>query len=88
MEISIIGFSQIEETTLFRALTRDRIESASHESGRQEVHAAIACMGDARPNFLADIRKPENVTSVEVKYWDVPAGTGDAREEQESMART
>ena len=37
-------------------------------------------MGDARLDFLADIIKPEKVTPAEVKYWDVPAGTGDARE--------
>ena len=28
----------------------------------------------------ADIIKPEKVTPAEVKYWDVPAGTGDARD--------
>ena len=77
MEIGIIGFPQSGKTTLFHALTRGRVESTSHGSGRQNVHAGIARMADTRLDSLADIIQPDKVTPAEVKYWDVPAGAGE-----------
>ena len=81
MEIAIIGFPQSGKTTLFRALTRGRVGSASHGSGGQEVLAGIAHMADARLDALADTFQPEKVVPEEIKYWDVPAGLGNVGED-------
>ncbi len=77
MEIGIIGFPQSGKTTLFHALARGRVEAASQGSGRRNVHAGTARMADSRLDSLADIIQPGKVTPAEVKYWDVPAGSGD-----------
>ncbi|MCE2405024.1 MAG: YchF family ATPase [Dehalococcoidia bacterium] len=77
MEIGIIGFPQSGKTTLFHALARGRVESASQGSGRRDVHAGTARMADRRLDSLGDIIQPDKVTPAEVKYWDVPAGSGD-----------
>ena len=75
MEIGLIGLSQSGKTTLLSALTRGRSEVGTHGSGRQEVHAGVSRMADLRLDSLARIFEPEKVVPVEIRYWDVPAGT-------------
>ena len=58
------------------ALTRGRAEAGVYGAARQEVHAGVIRMPDPRLDTLAQIFNPDKVVSVEIKYWDVPAGSG------------
>ena len=76
MEIALIGFPKSGKTTLLNALTRGRVEACTYGGSRQEVHAGVSKVPDPRLDTLARIFNPEKLVTVEVKYWDVPAGSG------------
>ena len=76
MEIALIGLPQSGKTTLLHGLTRGRTEVGSYGGARQEVHAGVARMPDPRLETLTQIFNPDKLVSVEIKYWDVPAGSG------------
>ena len=76
MEIALIGFPQSGKTTLLNSLTRGRAEAGVYGSARQEVHAGVTRMADPRLDALVQIFNPDKVIAVEIKYWDVPAGSG------------
>jgi len=75
MEIALIGFPQSGKTTLLNALTRGRAEAGVYGGARQEVHAGVVRVPDPRLHTLTQIFVPDKVVPVEIKYWDVPAGS-------------
>ena len=76
MEIAIIGFPQSGKTTLLNALTRGRAQAGVYGGARQEVHAGVTRMPDPRLDTLEQLFNPDKVVPVEIKYWDVLAGSG------------
>ena len=83
MEIALIGLPQSGKTTLLKALTQGRAQSASSGSGWQEVQVGVAGMSDPRLDTLVKIFNPEKVVPAEVRYLDVPAGQRTSAETNE-----
>ena len=76
MEIALIGFPQSGKTTLLTSLTRGRAEAGVYGGARREIHASVTGMPDPRLDSLARIFNPNKLVPAEIKYWDVPAGSG------------
>lgn len=74
MEIVIIGFPGSGKTTVFHALSRGAVSSASrHTIGLQPVFGVVK-VPDPRLEVLADIFHPKRLVQADVQYVDV-AGT-------------
>ena len=69
MELSILGYPGAGKTTLFKALTGARTETAAYNP-RPTV--GVARIPDARLERLADLFGPERVVPAEVHYVDIP----------------
>jgi GTP-binding protein YchF len=68
MQTGIIGLPQVGKTSLFRILTRARVESRSQPG---QAHVGIARVPDARVAKLAEIFKPKKITYATIEYVDV-----------------
>src|SRR4030042_800230 len=71
MQIGIIGLPNSSKTTIFNALTRGQIETASFSSGKFEVHTAMVDVPDPRVETLASMFNPRKVTRARVQYNDI-----------------
>jgi len=79
MQTGIIGLPKTGKTSLFRILTRARVEA--HEAPSQ-AHVGIARVPDARVAKLAEVFKPKKVTYATVEYVDI----GGMQKEREKSA--
>jgi GTP-binding protein YchF len=68
MQTGIIGLPQVGKTSLFRILTRARVDTHSAPS---QTHVGIARVPDARVAKLAEVFKPKKVTYATIEYVDV-----------------
>ncbi|HTS11445.1 MAG TPA: redox-regulated ATPase YchF [Candidatus Limnocylindrales bacterium] len=68
MQTGIIGLPRVGKTSLFRILTRARVDT---RSGPTEAHVGIARVPDARVVKLAEVFKPKKVTYATIEYVDV-----------------
>lgn len=68
MQTGIIGLPQVGKTSLFRILTRARVESRSQPG---QTHIGVARVPDARVAKLAEIFKPKKITYATIEYVDV-----------------
>ena len=69
METGIIGLPQVGKTSLFRILTRARVEARAGQPG--ETHVGVAQVPDARVNQLAELFHPKKITFATIQYVDV-----------------
>jgi ribosome-binding ATPase len=69
MQTGIIGLGQVGKTSLFRILTRARVE-ATHGAPAQ-THVGIARVPDHRVAELAEVFKPKKVTYATIEYVDI-----------------
>ncbi|UCF35613.1 MAG: redox-regulated ATPase YchF [Acidobacteriota bacterium] len=82
MKIAIIGLPNSGKTTVFNALTRNVVETASFSSGRLEPNLAIVKVPDKRLPALNEIYRPKKLTHAEVQYVDIGGFSGaDKRQE-------
>jgi len=70
MKTGIIGLPQVGKTSLFKILTKARLEERAHS--RQE-HIGIARVPDDRLDKLSDLYSPKKTTYATVEYVDVAA---------------
>ena len=68
MQTGIIGLPQVGKTSLFRILTRARVEA---RSGPNQAHVGIARVPDARVAKLAEVFKPKKITYATIEYVDI-----------------
>ena len=68
MQTGIIGLPQVGKTSLFRILTRARVES---RSAPNQAHVGIARVPDARVAKLAEVFKPKKITYATIEYVDI-----------------
>src|ERR1700723_973631 len=68
MQTGIIGLPLTGKTSLFRILTRARVEA--HGSPNQ-AHLGIARVPDARVAKLAEVFKPKKITYATIEYVDI-----------------
>src|ERR1700676_5242623 len=68
MQTGIIGLPQTGKTSLFRILTRARVEARSTPN---QAHVGIARVPDARVAKLAEVFKPKKITYATIEYVDI-----------------
>ncbi|MFZ0634202.1 MAG: GTPase, partial [Candidatus Acidiferrales bacterium] len=68
MQTGIIGLPQVGKTSLFRILTRARVESRSQPG---QTHIGVARVPDPRVAKLAEIFKPKKITYATIEYVDI-----------------
>jgi GTP-binding protein YchF len=68
MQTGIIGLPRVGKTSLFRILTRTRVEA---HGAPTQAHVGIARVPDARVAKLADVFKPKKITYATIEYVDI-----------------
>jgi GTP-binding protein YchF len=68
MQTGIIGLPQTGKTSLFRILTRVRVDS---RAAPNQAHVGIARVPDARVAKLAEVFKPKKITYATIEYVDI-----------------
>ena len=68
MQTGIIGLPQVGKTSLFRILTRAKVEA---RSAPNQAHVGIARVPDARVAKLAEVFKPKKITYATIEYVDI-----------------
>ena len=68
MQTGIIGLPQAGKTSLFRILTRARVDA---RSAQNQAHVGIARVPDARVAKLAEAFKPKKITYATIEYVDI-----------------
>ena len=68
MQTGIIGLPQVGKTSLFRILTRARVET---HGAPAQTHVGIARVPDARVTKLAEAFKPKKTTYATIEYVDI-----------------
>ncbi len=69
MQTGIIGLPQVGKTSLFRILTRTRVEAS--RGAPNQAHVGIAKVPDARVAKLAEVFKPKKITYATIEYVDI-----------------
>jgi hypothetical protein len=80
MKTGIIGLPQVGKTSLFRILTKARVEDRGYSNPR-ESHLGVAKVPDQRLDKLAALYSPKKTTYATVEYSDVAAIGQDALKE-------
>jgi hypothetical protein len=70
MKTGIIGLPQVGKTSLFKILTKAKVEERAHS--RQE-HIGVARVPDGRLDKLSDLYQPKKTTFASVEFVDVAA---------------
>jgi GTP-binding protein YchF len=68
MQTGIIGLPQVGKTSLFRILTRARVDA---RSAPNQAHVGIARVPDERVVKLSEIFKPKKITYATIEYVDI-----------------
>jgi GTP-binding protein YchF len=68
MQTGIIGLPLVGKTSLFRILTRAKVDS---RSAPNQAHVGIARVPDARVAKLAEVFKPKKITYATIEYVDI-----------------
>jgi ribosome-binding ATPase len=69
MKLGIIGLPQSGKTTLFNALTRGSVPTAT--SGKMEIHTAVVDVPDPRVDRLSEMFHPKKTIYTKVTYVDI-----------------
>ena len=72
MKTGIIGLPQVGKTSLFKILTKAKIEEHGHSNPR-EAHIGVARVPDERLDKLSALYSPKKTTYAAVEYVDVAA---------------
>jgi ribosome-binding ATPase len=83
MQTGIIGLPQVGKTTLFKILTRAKVDA----KGAQQTHVGIARVPEPRLEKLAELYKPKKVTYATVEYVDVGGLAREKARESASLAQ-
>jgi ribosome-binding ATPase len=83
MQTGIIGLPQVGKTSLFRILTRAKVDTRSAPA---QMHLGIARVPDARVAKLAEAFKPKKVTYATIEYVDIGGLQKDREKNSASLA--
>src|SRR3954471_13445015 len=85
MKTGIIGLPQVGKTSLFKILTKSKLEAGGY-SNPKEAHIGIAKVPDARLDKLAALYNPKKLVHTAVEYADVAAIGQEALKETAFLA--
>src|SRR4051794_28267724 len=80
MKTGIIGLPQVGKTSLFKILTKAKLEAGGYSNPR-EAHVGIAKVPDDRLDRLASLYNPKKLVHASVEYVDVAAIGAEALKE-------
>src|ERR1700740_1877884 len=80
MKTGIIGLPQVGKTSLFKILTKAKLEDRGYSNPR-EAHIGVARAPDDRPDKLSALYSPKKTTYATVDYDDVAAMSQEALKE-------
>lgn len=80
MKTGIIGLPQVGKTSLFKILTKAKLEAGGYSNPR-EAHIGVAKVPDERLDKLAALYNPKKLMHVSVEYVDVAAIGAEALKE-------
>jgi GTP-binding protein YchF len=80
MKTGIIGLPQVGKTSLFKILTKAKLDEHGYSNPR-EAHIGVARVPDERLEKLSDLYSPKKTTFASVEYVDVAAIGQDALKE-------
>jgi ribosome-binding ATPase len=69
MQTGIIGLPLVGKTSLFRILTRARVDTS--RSSPNQAHVGVARVPDVRVTKLAEVFKPKKITYASIEYVDI-----------------
>ncbi len=72
MKTGIIGLPQVGKTSLFKILTKAKVDERSYSNSR-EVHLGVAKVPDERLDKLSELYDPKRTMYASVEYADVAA---------------
>jgi GTP-binding protein YchF len=70
LKIGIIGLPNVGKTTIFNALTGQRLETSTYPNVIGEPHRGIVKVPDSRLDKLSEIFKPQKTTHATIEYID------------------
>jgi ribosome-binding ATPase len=85
MKTGIIGLPQVGKTSLFKILTKAKLEDHGYSNPR-EAHIGVARVPDARLDKLSALYSPKKTTYASVEYVDVAAIGQEALKETSFLA--
>jgi hypothetical protein len=85
MKTGIIGLPQVGKTSLFKILTKARVEERGHSNPR-EAHIGVARVPDERLDKLSALYSPKKTTFASVEFVDVAAIGQEALKETAFLA--
>jgi hypothetical protein len=71
MQIGIIGLPNSTKTTIFNALTRSQVETATYSTGLVEMNTAMVRVPDPRIDRLVAMFHPRKTAYAQVQYNDI-----------------
>ena len=71
LSIGIVGLPNVGKSTLFTALTKNRVEAANYPFATIEPNVGIVPVPDARLASLAEIARPQRVLPATVEFVDI-----------------
>ncbi|GAB4328078.1 MAG: redox-regulated ATPase YchF [Phototrophicales bacterium] len=71
MRLGIIGLPNSGKTTIFNALTGQKLETGAVTTGQFEVHTAVVNVPDARLDQLIALFQPKKATYATITYADI-----------------
>ncbi|HTD24705.1 MAG TPA: redox-regulated ATPase YchF [Terriglobales bacterium] len=80
MKTGIIGLPQVGKTSLFKILTKSKLEAGGYSNPR-EAHIGVAKVPDERLDKLAALYNPKKLVHASVEYVDVAAIGAEALKE-------
>ena len=80
MKTGIIGLPQVGKTSLFKILTKARLDA--HAMHSRDAHVGVARVPDERLDRLSALYHPKKTTHATVEYVDVAAIGQEALQEQ------
>src|SRR6202140_1124662 len=83
MQTGIVGLPQVGKTTLFRILTRTKVDE---KSARGATHVGVARVPEPRIDRLAELYHPKKVTYATVEYVDVAGLVSDRARNSAALA--
>jgi GTP-binding protein YchF len=85
MKTGIIGLPQVGKTSLFKILTKAKLEERGYSNPR-EAHIGVARVPDERLDKLSELYSPKKTTYASVEYVDVAAIGQEALKETAFLA--
>lgn len=73
MKIALTGFFNSGKTTLFNALTRQKIETSPYPTRAEVIHKGVFYVNDLRLKKISEFVSPKKITPVNIECLD-PAG--------------